>query len=74
MAPLLHSYMGLARFPGDGNDGKLFTFRYMGRRITWQRGKSEGIREALASTSSDKNSLHSFARVQSSGDDVSQRP
>lgn len=35
-------------------DGKLFTFRYMGCMLTWQRYKSDGISEALASTSCDK--------------------
>lgn len=38
----------------EKKDGKLFTFRYIGYVLTWQRYKSDGISEALASTSSDK--------------------
>lgn len=54
---LPHFYMEFAHFPsesGGKKDGKLFTFRYMGSMLTWQRYKSDGISEALASTSYDK--------------------
>lgn len=47
---LLHFYMEFAHFPSESRerDGKLFIFKYMAVR------SSDGISEALASTSSDK--------------------